>query len=129
MKSGSVFACVGGGEAGLAVVESSSSGAPFSSREHAHMVLEEKLYSHLGESFFLSPTRKNVFPLFMAIRSLKEKKVESHSHVRLFATPCSVAHPAPLPMGFSRQEYWSGLPFPSPGDLPDPGIEPRSPAL
>ena len=37
--------------------------------------------------------------------------------------------PAPLSMGFSRQEYWSGLPFPSPGDLPDPGIEPRSPAL
>ena len=43
--------------------------------------------------------------------------------------PWTVAHQAPLPMGFSRQEYWSGLPFPSPGDLPDPGIEPRSPAL
>ena len=40
-----------------------------------------------------------------------------------------VAYKAPLYMGFSRQEYWSGLPFPSPGDLPDPGIEPRSPAL
>ena len=38
-------------------------------------------------------------------------------------------HQAPLSMGFSRQEYWSGFPFPSPGDLPDPGIEPRSPAL
>ena len=46
-----------------------------------------------------------------------------------FATPWTVAHQAPLHMGFSRQEYWSGLPFPSPGDLPDPGIEPRSPAL
>ena len=45
------------------------------------------------------------------------------SHVRLFATPWSVAHQAPLSMGFSRQEYWSGLPFPSPGDLPDPGID------
>ena len=44
-------------------------------------------------------------------------------------TPWTVAHQAPLSMGFSRQEYWSGLPFPSPGDLPDPGIEPRSPAL
>ena len=43
--------------------------------------------------------------------------------------PCTVAHQAPPSMGFSRQEYWSGLPFPSPGDLPDPGIEPRSPAL
>ena len=43
--------------------------------------------------------------------------------------PWTVAHQAPLSMGFSRQEYWSGLPFPSPGDLPNPGIEPGSPAL
>ena len=56
-------------------------------------------------------------------------KVKSLSHVRLFVTPWTVAHQAPPSMGFSRQEYWSGLPFPSPGDLPDPGIEPRSPAL
>ena len=46
-----------------------------------------------------------------------------------FAIPWTVAHQAPQSMGFSRQEYFSGLPFPSPGDLPDPGIEPRSPAL
>ena len=45
------------------------------------------------------------------------------------ATPWTVACQAPLSMRFSRQEYWSGLPFPSPGGLPDPGIEPRSPAL
>ena len=45
------------------------------------------------------------------------------------ATPWTIACQAPLSMGFSRQEYWSGLPFPSPGDLPDPGIEPGSPAL
>ena len=51
------------------------------------------------------------------------------SRVRLFATPWTVAHQAPLSMGFSRQEYWSGLPFPSPGDLPIPGIEPMSPEL
>jgi len=44
-------------------------------------------------------------------------------------TPWAVAHQAPLSMGFSRQEYWSGLPFPTPGDLPDPEIEPMSPAL
>ena len=43
--------------------------------------------------------------------------------------PWTVAHQAPLSTGFSRQEYWSGLPFPSPGDIPDPGIKPRSPAL
>ena len=48
------------------------------------------------------------------------------SHVQLFATPWTAARQAPLSMGFSRQEYWSGLPFPSPGDLPDPGIEPES---
>ena len=59
----------------------------------------------------------------------RKVKVKSLSHVRLFETLWTVAHQAPLPMGFSRQEYWSGLPFPSPGDLPDPGIEPRSPAL
>ena len=45
------------------------------------------------------------------------------------ATPWTVACQAPLSMGFSRQDYWSGLPFPSPGDLPNPGIEPRSPVL
>ena len=56
-------------------------------------------------------------------------EVKSLSRVRLFATPCTAAYQAPLSMGFSRQEYWSGLPFPSPGDLPNPGIEPRSPAL
>ena len=60
---------------------------------------------------------------------MKEKKVKSLSRVRLFATPWTVAYQAPPSTGFSRQEYWSGLPFPSPGDLPDPGIEPRSPAL
>ena len=56
-------------------------------------------------------------------------KVKWFSRVRLFATPWTVAHQAPPSMGFSRQEYWSGLPFPSPGDLPDPGIKPRSPTL
>ena len=49
------------------------------------------------------------------------------SHVQLFVTPWTVACQAPLPMEFSRQEYWSGLPFLSPGDLPDPAIEPTSP--
>ena len=54
------------------------------------------------------------------------------SHVQLFVTPWTVACQAPLSMGFSKQEYWGGLPFPPPGDLPDPGIElpsPVSPAL
>ena len=55
--------------------------------------------------------------------------VKSLSMVRLFVTPWTIAHRAPLSMEFSRQEYWSGLPFPSPVDLPDPGIKPGSPAL
>ena len=55
--------------------------------------------------------------------------VKSLSHVQLFATPWTAASQAPPSMGFSRQEYWSALPFPSPGNLPNPGIEPRSPAL
>ena len=56
-------------------------------------------------------------------------KVKSLSRVQLFTTPWTAAHQAPPSMGFSRQEYWSGLPFPSPGDRPKPGIEPKSPAL
>ena len=54
------------------------------------------------------------------------------SHVRVFVTPWTVAHQAPMPMGFSRQEYWRGLPCPPPVGCPDPGIEPpflMSPAL
>ena len=56
-------------------------------------------------------------------------KVKSLSRVRLFASPWTVAYQASPSMGFSRQEFCSGLPFPSPGDLPDPGIEPGSPTL
>ena len=52
--------------------------------------------------------------------------VQSLSHIWLFVTPWSVAHQAPLPMGLSWQESWSRLPFPSPGDFPNPGIEPKS---
>ena len=55
--------------------------------------------------------------------------MKSLSLVRLFATPWTVAYQAPPSMGFSRQECWSGLPFPSPGDCPAPGIKPGSPAL
>ena len=60
---------------------------------------------------------------------LTKVKVKLLSRVRFFATPWTVAYQAPPSMGFSRQECWSGLPFPSPGDLPDPGIETGSPAL
>ena len=64
-----------------------------------------------------------------SLEGLMKVKVKSLSHIRLFATPWTVAYQASPSMGFSRQEYWSGLPCPSPGDLPDPGIEPGSPTL
>ena len=60
-----------------------------------------------------------------AFKKVSKVEVKSLSRVRLFVIPCTVAHQASLSMGFSRQEYWSELPFPSPGDLPHPGIKPR----
>ena len=68
----------------------------------------------------------NIFFLSLTLKFVEMKLL---SRVRFFATPWTVAYQAPWSMGFSRQEYWSGLPFPSPGDLSDPGIEPGSPAL
>ena len=63
------------------------------------------------------------------ITFLPRSKVKSLNRVQLFATPWTIAYQAPPSMGFSRQEYWSGLPFLSPRDLPDPGIKPRSPVF
>ena len=60
------------------------------------------------------------------IRILTMCMLSCFSRVQLFAVPWSVTHQAPLSMGFSRQEYWHGLPCPSPGALPNPGIEPKS---
>ena len=59
----------------------------------------------------------------------ERKKVKSLSHVRIFEISWTVAHQAPQSMEFSRKEYWSGLPFPPPGHLPNPGIKPGSPTL
>ena len=74
----------------------------------------------IGPVLFSSPPPK---------KCLERKKVKSLSRVLLFATPWTVAYQASQSMGFSKQEYWSGVPLPSPGDLPDPGIETGSPAL
>jgi len=78
-------------------------------------------------------TRKGRFSLWKSCLrwkthpTMKErKKVKPLSHVQLFATPWTAAHQAPPSMRFSRREYWSGVPLPSPGDLPDPGMEPGS---
>ena len=65
----------------------------------------------------------------MCVCVRERDREESLSHVRLFAILWAVAHQAPLSIGFSRHEYWSGLPFPSPGDLPDSGIKPGFPSL
>ena len=71
-------------------------------------------------------TQAMVFWLLVCLHVLQ---AQSLSCVQFFATTWTVAHQGPLSLGFSRQEYWSGLPFPSPGDLPDPGIEHTSPEL
>ena len=70
-----------------------------------------------------------MFYRIFKILEVKVKSVSRFSRIQLFATPWTTACQAPLSMGFSRQECWSGLPFPPPGDLPDSGTEPRSPAL
>ena len=79
----------------------------------------------------LKKVRKTARPFRYDLNPLElySDQVKLLSCVQLFATPWTVAYHAPPSMGFSRQEYWSGLPFPSPEDLPDPGIEPGSPAL
>ena len=64
-----------------------------------------------------------------ASQTLSHVQSKTLSHVQLFVSPWTVAYQAPLSMGFARPEYWSGLSFPSPEDLPDPGIEPGSPVL
>ena len=81
------------------------------------------LGSFIGSRGFSSLERR---PEFWVLQYVK---VRSLSRVGLFMTPWTVAYQAPPFMGFSRQGYWSGLPFPSPGDLPDPGITPGSPTL
>ena len=65
-----------------------------------------------------------IFPFLIATMCVC--MLSHFSHVQLFVTSWTVAHQALLSMGFSRQEYWSGMPFPSPGDLPNPGIKPMS---
>ena len=83
----------------------------------------------LGSTFMTSIFECNNLPFSLYNGLWSEAKWKSLSCVRLFATPGTVACQAPLSMGYSRQEYWSGLPFSSPGDLPNPGTELRSPAL
>ena len=84
-------------------------------------------FFHILESWLIYAL--NGYPNFFPLTRKVKVKMKSLSHVRLFTTQWIIAYQAPQSMGFSRQEYWSGLPFPSPGDSPDPGIEPESLAL
>ena len=87
---------------------------------HAVLVLKSAIRSHVLSSRLASP---NVWPVTASQYPCSKFVVSRFNRVKLFATPWTVAHQVPLSMEFSRQEYWSGLPFPSPGDLPNPGTE------
>jgi len=90
------------------------------------MLYTLNLWSAVCQLYFNKTGRK----LFFKKKTIPQKQTnKSLSRAQLFATPWTVAHQAPPSMEFYRQEYWSGLPFPSPGDLPDSGIEPGSSAL
>ena len=93
----------------------------WTTKEVPHFLMLNQLYIPRIKSYWL--LRKII------ILSIMKVKAKSLSHVRLFVTPWTIAYQAPPSMESSRQEYWSGWPFPSPGDLPDPGIKPGSPTL
>ena len=100
---------------------------PFTSCPCQHLIRSDFLiFGHLGGFVVVSHFAFACidYALYMCVCC-----AYSLNHVRLFATPWTVTHQASLFMGFSRQEYWSGLPCPPPGDLPYSGIKPRSPAL
>ena len=96
-------------------------------RGHCREVFPKNWKSFWRNSFQKSHSLDQEVFLHLEHTPTKLHKPKSLSHVQLFVTPWT--YQAPPSMGFSRQEYWSGLPFPSPGDLPEPGIKPRSPAL
>ena len=91
--------------------------------------LQSMWLQRIGQNGATKHTHSLVLQTISTKNACPLQKVKSLSHVRLLATPWTAAHQAPPSMAFSRQEYGSGLPFPSPGDLPDPGIEPGSPTL
>ena len=96
----------------------------FGGREGIHKVVQSSLLSN--SRTFLSPLRRSRMPISSHSTFSSSSLCQLYSHVWLFATPWTVAHQTPLSLGFYRQEYWSGLPFPSPGDLPNPRTEPVS---
>ena len=97
----------------------------FSSFHSLYFILLFRIYFH---NFIFQLSNLCFWFKYSAIDSFWSK-VKSLSRIQLFVTPWTVAYQVPPSMVFSRQEYWSGLPFPSPGDLPNPGIEPGSPTF
>ena len=95
---------------------------------HYHLLSAIHLCNQVSNGTLLHQVLVNTGESREMVSALKEK-CQSLSCARLFATPWTAAHQAPLSTGFSRQGYWSDLPFSSPGHRPDPGIEPGSPAL
>ena len=98
-------------------------------RVHDHVVrkFDCRSYSRFCDCLQTGQSLNKYISIMIDLMMSSEKvKVLVLSRVWLFATPQTTAHQDPLSMGFSRQEYWSGLSFPSPGDLPNPGIKPRS---
>ena len=87
------------------------------------LIKEETRIPHLWSPSPFSPFQESI------LRNHPGSCYVCICHVRFFVTPWTVACQVPLSMDFSRQEYWSGLPFPSPEDLPNPGIEPRVPCI
>ena len=98
------------------------------------MQWEKTVSNHISETWFIYIKYKKLLQvnskiIMIWLENGQMWKCYLLNRVWLFATPWTAAHQAPLCMEFSRLEYWSGLPFASPGDLPNPGIEPRSPEL
>ena len=85
--------------------------------------MDKEVVVYVYNGILFSHNKKKILP------SESRFLCESLSGVLLFMTPWTIAHQAPLSMEISRQDYWSGLPFPSPGHLPDPGLKPGSPSL
>ena len=125
-------------------IKKSNSCGPGRTTKNVEMRFLKRWTNLLTSSYFLpleggSTTQRKAIQPGMALKALltssltqdakERKKVKPLSCVQLFATSWSLACQSPSSMGFSRQEYWSGLPFPPPGHLPDPGIEPGSPPL
>ena len=92
-----------------------------------HMIFQARIVEWVVISF-LSKNYKYTWPEYICTMCVC-MRVHSCSCIRLFVTQLTIAHQAPLSIEFSRQEYWSGLPSATPGNLPNPGIEPSSPAL